>query len=293
MRGRWSGTALLAVLGLYAMSGSLTAQSIMQDQPPAASAAPQPSAKPTRRAAPPTSAFEQDPDLDVRDQLAPSQINQPMPAAVPEPSQTATHSKLSTHAAEPTATASAAAKPPRTAAPRAIACNGVFGRESNHAKLAAAFQAKNIADTEVESGSGQKVTASVLFAQDPKRRLEVWWSDPTGRSDIHLIVVNGESAWAAPGGLRLGLTLAELEKLNHRPFKVTGFDKTKVASLSDWNGGELAFLAGGCKIGISLRAGPNANALALSVLSSSGVFTSADAVMRAANPTVSEILVAY
>jgi hypothetical protein len=41
-----------------------------------------------------------------------------------------------------------------------------------------------------------------LFPNDPKRRLEVWWSDPTARKDIHLIVIGGQSTWAAPGGFR-------------------------------------------------------------------------------------------
>ena len=40
-----------------------------------------------------------------------------------------------------------------------------------------------------------------------------------------------------PGELRLGLTLAELEQLNGKPFKLSGFDKSNVATLSNWNGG--------------------------------------------------------
>jgi len=38
-----------------------------------------------------------------------------------------------------------------------------------------------------------------LFPNDPKRRLEVWWSNITARKDIYLIVIGGESTWAAPG----------------------------------------------------------------------------------------------
>ena len=47
------------------------------------------------------------------------------------------------------------------------------------------------------------------------------------------------------GGLRVGLTLAELEKLNGKPFKIVGFDKNGVAALSDWQDGQLATIAGG------------------------------------------------
>jgi hypothetical protein len=135
--------------------------------------------------------------------------------------------------------------------------------------------------------------ASVLFAKDPKRRLEVWWSKPATRTDTHLIVINGESDWIAPGELRLGLSLADLERLNGKPFKLLGFNKDGVATLVDWNGGQLAALPGGCKIGISLRADPKAPASALAGAPADRGLTSADSALRAANPTVSEILVAY
>ena len=187
----------------------------------------------------------------------------------------------------------AVAKASRSAKPNIVACSGVFARDSSHAKLASAFQSRNVAFTQVDASSGAKVMASVLYAKDPKRRLEVWWSKPASRSDTHLIVINGQSDWIAPGELHLGLTLAELEKLNGKPFKLSGFDKDRVATLSDWNGGQLATLAGGCKVGISLRADPKTTASTLSSLTADRSFTSSDTALRAANPTVSEILVAY
>ena len=55
----------------------------------------------------------------------------------------------------------------------------------------------------------------------------------------------------------------------------------------------LSALSGGCKIGISLRADPKAPASTLSAAPAERAFSSADAALRAANPTVSEILVAY
>ena len=88
---RWFEVALFFGL-VIAGAGTLSAQqpqqssaqpSIMtndQDtQPPA------PPAKPKRKQTA-TSAFEHDPDLDAEDQLAPSQMVQPMPGAVEEPS---------------------------------------------------------------------------------------------------------------------------------------------------------------------------------------------------------------
>jgi hypothetical protein len=45
-----------------------------------------------------------------------------------------------------------------------------------------------------------------------------------------------------------------VEKLNHKPIKLKGFDKDRIATVSDWDGGALATVAGGCNAGLSLRA---------------------------------------
>ena len=145
----------------------------------------------------------------------------------------------------------------------------------------------------VEAGDGSKVPASVLFPNDPKRRLEVWWSNITARKDIHLIVIGGQSTWAAPGGLRLGQTLEQVEKLNHKPFKLKGFDKDRIATGSDWDGGALAAVAGGCKPGVSLRADAKASVEKIGALSVDEEYSSSDPAIRAAKPTVSEILIGY
>jgi hypothetical protein len=78
----------------------------------------------------------------------------------------------------------------------------------------------------------------------------VWWSNPGARSDIHLIVISGQSTWTAPGGVRLGQTLEQVDKLNHKPFKLKGFDKDRIATVSDWDGGALGALAGDCTAGL-------------------------------------------
>ena len=250
--------------------------------PPASAAKPAPA-----RGQPQAPALETDPDLDAADQLAPSQIRQPMPAAVAEP--TGGGVRPSRGAALETgveAKTSAAVKSDN------VTCRGVFARDSSHAKLAMAFRSRNVAFTQVDGVSGAKIMATVLFAKDPRRRLEVWWTNQTTRSDTHLIVINGQSDWSAPGQLRLGLTLPQLEQINGKPFKLTGFDKTNVATLTDWNGGEVSVVPGGCKVGISLRP-RTASASALSALPATREFISSDAALRAVDPTVSEILVTY
>jgi hypothetical protein len=174
-----------------------------------------------------------------------------------------------------------------------VACTGAFSKESSHLRLAMTFDSKNIAFADVDASNGTKVPASVVFPNDPKRRLEVWWSNAAERRDTYLIVINGKSTWTAPGGMKLGLTIPQLEKLNHKPFKLKGFDKDGVATVSDWDGGALATIPGGCKSGLSLHADPKVPADSLTDLGADKDFTSSDPAIRAAKPTVSEILIGY
>ena len=175
---------------------------------------------------------------------------------------------------------------------RAVACSGAFAKDSSHLKLAAAFNSLNIAFTEVDGPDGAKVMASVLFPNDAKRRLEVWWQNEAARSGTYLIVINGKSSWTAPKGLRLGLGLAAIEKLNGRPFKLKGFEKDG-GSVTDWQGGGLVSLPGGCKVGVKFAPDPKASEAVLAETSVGTEFDSSDAAMRAARPAVAEIILGY
>jgi hypothetical protein len=257
-----------------------------------------PAAKPRRKGSKLTTPTN--PDLDSDDQLAPSQMQQQMPAAVSQPmSAPVKPTRPAVHAstdAAPAAAAPAAGGPKAgaaIAAAHAVACSGVFSKDSSHLRLAMTFDSKNVTFTDVAGDNGAKVPASVLFANDPKRRLEVWWTNPAARNTTYLIVINGKSTWSAPGGMKLGLTLAQLEKLNHKPFKVKGFDKDGTATVSDWDGGALATLAGGCKSGLSLKADPKATPDALTAVPADKEFSSSDPALRAVKPEVSEILIGY
>jgi hypothetical protein len=301
MREGWISAALVAGLALVAADPLSAQQGPTSSAQPSIMApdAPPPPAKPTKHSHANAAApeMQSNPDLDTDDQLAPSQMKQAMPAAVAEPSG-ATHKPAhpAMHAATdaPSAPAAPAAKlaAPATSA-HVVACSGPFAKDSSHLKLAMTFDSRNITFTDVDANGGSKVPASVLFPNDPKRRLEVWWSNPAARSGTYLIVINGKSTWAAPRSMKLGLTLAQLEKLNQKPFKLKGFDKDGVTTVNDWDGGLLATIPGGCKSGLSLRADPKAAADAVSALAADKEYSSSDAEIRAVKPTVSEILIGY
>jgi hypothetical protein len=176
--------------------------------------------------------------------------------------------------------------------PLVIACGGAFARDSQHLKLTMTFDPTNVDFGEVDAGPGKSM-ASIIYPNDPKRRLEVWWSDVDQRKDLYLIAINGSSTWTGPGGLRLGLSFADLEKLNRKPFKLRGFDRDKTGTVSDWDHGALAALSGGCKAGVILSTEAKAPPEVLAALPADSEFSSADEALRAVRPAVTEILIGY
>jgi hypothetical protein len=242
-----------------------------------------------------------DPQYDI-EELTPSQIQRAQEPDRPAPPRITSPNSPSTTL--PGDTTPPAGTPKTTATPRApspstppepartVACSGAFSKTSNHIHLVQVYKPGNVVFTSVEA-QGQTVMASVLFSKDPKRRLEVWWENPESRSGTHLIVIGGQSTWGAPKGLRLGLTLPAVEKLNGKPFKLRHFDKDNQSMITDWQGGALAQLPGGCRLGVSLQADAKAPASAMAELTAENEFTSNDAILRPVKATVSEILLGY
>jgi hypothetical protein len=59
----------------------------------------------------------------------------------------------------------------------ALGCEGPFAKDASHAKLVAAFGAKNVTFKDVDAVEGSKEKATVLFDDDPTKRIVVFWHD--------------------------------------------------------------------------------------------------------------------
>ena len=105
-------------------------------------------------------------------------------------------------------------------------------------------------------------------------------------------MITGQSQWKGPKGLRLGLALAALEKLNGKPFRLSGFDQPDGSAVLDWQGGALATLPGGCKVGIRLAPDKKAAADLLAAAAGKELLSNA-ATVRAVKPVVAEIILGY
>jgi hypothetical protein len=189
-------------------------------------------------------------------------------------------------AAKPAEQEAAPEKPKHVAAApaHAVACNGAFTKDTSHMKLATAFGSQNITWDDVDGPGGSKLKATVLFPKDPKRRLEVLWTKPDARSDLQLIAINHQSTWTAPKGLHLGMTLAAVEKLNGKPFELSGFAKDTGGSVQSWDGDALAKLPGGCKVSLRFEPDPKISPEVRNDVAVDKQFASSDTAMKKAVP---------
>ncbi|HRF09935.1 MAG TPA: hypothetical protein PL193_15000 [Xanthobacteraceae bacterium] len=127
-----------------------------------------------------------------------------------------------------------------------VECRAQFGPNATHADLVKAYGAKNVTIEEVSRAEGEVVVASVIFAKDPLRRLEVEWFDEEKRAKPAVITVFGENnRWIGPYGIRNGMTIQRIEQIAGKPFKINGF-AFDVAGKGHFAGTKLEKLAGGC-----------------------------------------------
>lgn len=112
-------------------------------------------------------------------------------------------------------------KPAPAAAVEPVACSGVFGFDSSEALLVETYGRDNVVTGQVDGPEGSTYLASTVYPDDPARRMEFAWFDEqalTQPSSIELA-----PSQSGPGGVRLGMTAAEVQAINQEPFTIGGF----------------------------------------------------------------------
>jgi hypothetical protein len=100
------------------------------------------------------------------------------------------------------------------------------------------FGSQNVGDGEVEVGEGQTDPATVVFPNDPLKRIAIAWKDSKNkRNPDRVQVIGGKSRWETSLGLTLGVTLKELERINGKPFLLTNYETDYEGVVRSWNGG--------------------------------------------------------
>ena len=139
-----------------------------------------------------------------------------------------------------------------------IACEGAFGIDSSEARLIELYGADNVVTGTVPGPEGTEMLATTVFPDDPKRTLQfVWWNEEK-LSDPSYIELPAKLA--APGGVHIGQSLAEVEALNGEPFTLLGFGWDYGGS-AGFETGALSDLPGDCLLSVRFEYGESPEGL--------------------------------
>ena len=133
-----------------------------------------------------------------------------------------------------------------------IACSGPFGKNATHADIEKAFGKENVTYGDVPGPEGSTEKATIVFAEDPERRIEIQWQDEEKRARPLAITVGNEDAksrWSAPLGIKLGTSVQEIQKITGKPFPITGFE-WDLGGYAHLQKTKLEKLPGGCTLSL-------------------------------------------
>ncbi|RYE57869.1 MAG: hypothetical protein EOP20_06815 [Hyphomicrobiales bacterium] len=107
------------------------------------------------------------------------------------------------------------------AAPVAVTCDGVFGPKSSDALVRETFGDENVETGMVYGVEGIEFEASTVYPNDPERVMQFSWFDEEKHE--YLSSVELSPSQETPTGVKIGMTVAEVEAINGAPFTLGGF----------------------------------------------------------------------
>lgn len=81
----------------------------------------------------------------------------------------------------------------------------------------------------------------VLFPNNSRNRVEIYWEDTTSQRPTSIRVYGDSTGtdWKTADGITIGTTMADVEKLNGKPFDFSGTGWDYGGFVSDWKGGKF------------------------------------------------------
>jgi hypothetical protein len=116
---------------------------------------------------------------------------------------------------------------------------GPITATTTRAELDSLFGKENVHDGSFAGGDVPEA-ATIVLGEDPSAALAVTW-DREHPSTIRICFLNpaGPCKWKTASGIRLGLPIRELEKINGKSFQVAGFGSDQQGTVVSWRHGLL------------------------------------------------------
>lgn len=119
--------------------------------------------------------------------------------------------------------------------------NGAIHAHTTRKDLVRMYGAANVVDEEADVGEGDMEIVTIVFPKDPKRSIEILWKDPDKKDEPSSLTIRGnKSRWKAMHEISLGTSLKQLERLNGKPFHMSGYGWDYSGTIMSWDNGTLA-----------------------------------------------------
>jgi hypothetical protein len=158
--------------------------------------------------------------------------------------------------------------------------------------LIAYFGVKNVVHETVHVAEGETTSGTIIFPKDPKRKATFIWKDAKKRDRPEAIRIEDKpSLWHLHNDITTGTSLVDLEKLNGRDFKMSGFDWDYGGNVVSWNGGKLesALKSKSGKVSATINLTPPNGRYVDNSLSGDRDILSSDKKMHKLNPVVATV----
>ena len=117
---------------------------------------------------------------------------------------------------------------------------GPVRANTSEADLQRLFGRADVVPTTFPIGEGEQRPGTIVFPNDSSLRLEILWRDTLARKEPEEVRLRGlRSRWRFANGVTLGSSLRDLERLNGRPFQLSGWEHDGAGIVYGWAGGAL------------------------------------------------------
>lgn len=141
-----------------------------------------------------------------------------------------------------------------------------------------AYGKQNLKLQKIPGAEGEEIEGAKLFAETD-RELEIVWDPDNAKKKVVFDIRIIGKAWKFENGLKSGMTVEEVEKINGKPFKIAGFS---------WDyGGYANFEGGKLAAKVSVRFSPTTDEVP-DYLQGDKQLASTDKKLRAVKPVVDE-----
>jgi hypothetical protein len=124
-----------------------------------------------------------------------------------------------------------------------ITCDGLFNKDATLADFEAAFGKDNVVTGTLLGPEGMEYVATTVFSGDPDKEFEIrWWDEENLKYFAGLTLAKGDTG---PGGVKVGMPIEDVEKINGQPFTLMGFF-WDYGGGAGFDAGKLGAVPGGC-----------------------------------------------